>query len=51
MRLAYALVAPLLLPLAPRTAVRLGAPRLTGPPADDTSSGIQVSLRDPETDR
>ena len=51
MRLVAALLAPLLLPLAPRGAVRLGAPRLAGPPAEDTSSGIQVSLRDPETDR
>ena len=42
----------LMMPLAPRGgAVRLGAPRLAGPPAEDTSSGIQVSLRDPETNR
>ena len=42
----------LMIPLAPRGgAVRLGAPRLAGSPDEDTSSGIQVSLRDPETDR
>ena len=59
MRLAAAMVpalimqtSALMIPLAPRGgAVRLGAPRLAGPPDEDTSSGIQVSLRDPETDR
>ena len=61
MRLVVALMVPaalmmqasaLMMPLAPRSrAVRLGAPQLAGPPAEDTSSGIQVSLRDPETNR
>ena len=43
------LVAPLLLPRAPLS--RLGRLTACAPPQEDTSSGIQVSLRDPETDR